>query len=88
MDIYQSARLVGASGFLQKNKGVMFTGVAGNTCDIQVRGLSAGDGAAQTGWVTSTIRLTIVANAANDPIILPIAVYGATLGTGSLYELN
>jgi len=88
MDIYQSARLVGASGNLQKNKGVMFTGAAGNTCDVRVKGLSAGDGDSQTGWVTSTIRLTIAGSLENAPIILPIAVYGATLGTGSLYELN
>jgi hypothetical protein len=50
--------------------------------------VSAGDGDSQTGWVTSTIRLTIAGSLENAPIILPIAVYGATLGTGSLYELN
>ena len=83
---YKSARIVGASGNLQKNKGVLFQGSNGNTCDVRVKGVSAGTGPDQTGWITSTVRLTIPTT--NDFVILPVTVFGATLGTGTLYELN
>lgn len=80
MDIYQSARLVGASGNLRKNKGVMLVGVSGNGCQLRVNGLSGGN------WVTSTVGLTLTTG--NNLTIFPIPVYGVTLGNGQLFELN
>lgn len=79
MDIYQNARLITSSGNLKKNKGVMLVGVSGNGCQLRVNGLSGSN------WVTSTVGLTLT----NNPVqIVPVVVYGVTLGTGQLFELN
>jgi hypothetical protein len=77
---YKSARLVGASGKLQKNKGVMFIGTNNQTCTLGFKGLSGGN------WVDSSVTLTLTTTQLS--IIIPVQVYGATLGTGSLFELN
>ena len=77
---YKSARLIGASGKLQKNKGVMFVGADTNTCKLQFKGLSGGN------WVDSTATLTLTT--AELSIIIPVQVYGCTLTSGSLFELN
>jgi hypothetical protein len=77
---YKSARLIGASGKLQKNKGVMFVGDDTNTCKLQFKGLSGGN------WVDSTATLTLTT--AQLSVIIPIQVYGCTLTSGSLFELN
>ena len=77
---YKSARLIGASGKLQKNKGVMFVGADTNTCKLQFKGLSGGN------WVDSTATLTLTT--AELSIIIPVQVYGVTLGAGSVFELN
>lgn len=79
MDIYKSARQVTASGSLQKNKGVMLVGAAGDGCQLRLKGLSLGN------WVNYTAGLTLGAAGAQ---IIPVQVYGVTLGTGALFELN
>ena len=79
-DQYNSARRVGASGLLKKNKGIMLAGKSGDACQARLRGLSGGD------WVTSTVGITL---GASEIIILPIQVYGVTLGSGgAVFELN
>jgi hypothetical protein len=77
---YKSARLIGASGKLQKNKGVMFVGASTNTCQLQFKGLSGGN------WVDSSATLTLTASQLS--VIIPVQVYGCTLTSGSLFELN
>ena len=77
---YKSARLIGASGKLQKNKGVMFIGGNNNTCTLGFKGLSGGN------WVDSSVTLTLTT--AELSIIIPVQVYGVTLGAGSVFELN
>jgi len=77
---YKSARLIGASGKLQKNKGVMFIGGNGNACTLGFKGLSGGN------WVDSSVTLTLTT--AELSIIIPVQVYGCTLTSGSLFELN
>ena len=79
MDIYKSARLIGASGNLKKNKGVMFVGVSGSACQLRVNGLSGSD------WVTSTAGVTLTGQSV---MVIPVSVYGVTLGSGQLFELN
>lgn len=78
MDLYKSARLISANGKLQKNKGIMLLGTAAAT--IQFKGMSGAD------WVTSTVGVT--GNAAAPVTIIPVSVYGITLGGGSVFELN
>jgi hypothetical protein len=77
---YKSARLVGASGKLNKNKGVMFIGADGNSTTLGFKGLSGGN------WVDSTATLTLTTG--QRSVIIPVSVYGVTLGTGSVFELN
>lgn len=78
---YKSARLIGASGKLQKNKGVMFVSTsAGQNCTLGFKGLSGGN------WVDSTALLTSATG--QLCIIVPVQVYGVTLGSGSVFELN
>lgn len=79
MDIYKSAKLVAASGKLQVNKGVMLIGAANDGCQLKFRGLSAGS------WYEYSAGLTLGAAGAQ---ILPVQVYGVTLGSGKLFELN
>jgi hypothetical protein len=76
---YKSARLIGASGKLQKNKGVMVVGTSSNV-QLRFRGLSGGN------WVESST--TVNGSADNAVIIVPIQVYGVTLSAGSVFELN
>jgi len=76
---YKSARLIGASGLLNKNKGIMVVGTGGSV-SVRLRGLSGGN------WVTST---TTVQSTTSCPVtIVPIQVYGVTLSAGDVYELN
>jgi hypothetical protein len=77
---YKSARLIGASGKLQKNKGVMFIGSVNQNCILGFKGLSGGN------WVDSTVTLTLTT--AQLSVIIPVQVYGCTLTSGSLFELN
>jgi hypothetical protein len=78
-DQYQSARLVGSSGNLNKNKGVMVVGVSGNGCQLRVRGLSGGN------WINNTMGITLQ----GQPfVVVPVPVYGITLGSASVFELN
>ena len=77
---YKSARLVSASGRLNKNKGVMFIGADGNNTILGFKGLSGGN------WVDSTVTLTLTTG--QRSVIIPVSVYGVTLGTGSVFELN
>jgi hypothetical protein len=77
---YKSARLIGASGKLQKNKGVMLVGAAGENCQLQFKGLSGGS------WVDSFTTLTL--GTAQLYAIIPVQTYGCTLATGKLFELN
>ena len=79
-NLYQSARLVGASGLLKKNKGIMLVGIGGNACQLRFRGLSGGS------WIESTAGLTL--GTTESVAIIPVAVYGVTLGSGSVFELN
>ena len=76
---YKSARLIGASGKLQKNKGVMVVG-SPSSVQLRFRGLSGGN------WVESST--TVIGSADTIVIIVPIQVYGVTLSTGSVFELN
>ena len=77
---YKSARLIGASGKLQKNKGVMLVGASGENCQLQFKGLSGGN------WVDSSAGLTLATG--QICAIIPVQTYGCTLGTGKLFELN
>lgn len=77
---YKSARLIGASGKLQKNKGVMFIGTTNQTCTLGFKGLSGGN------WVDSSVTLTL--SDGDLSIIIPVQVYGVTLNAGSVFELN
>jgi len=77
---YKSARLVSASGRLNKNKGVMFIGSNTNSTILGFKGLSGGN------WVDSTVTLTLTT--AQLSVIIPVSVYGCTLTSGSLFELN
>lgn len=77
---YKSARLIGASGKLQKNKGVMLVGAANDNCQLQFKGLSGGN------WVDSFTTLTL--GTAQLYAIIPVQVYGCTLASGKLFELN
>jgi hypothetical protein len=76
---YKSARLIGASGLLKKNKGVMVVG-ASSSVQLKLRGLSGGN------WIESST--TVAGNAANTVIIVPVQVYGVTLSGGDVFELN
>jgi len=76
---YKSARLIGASGLLRKNKGVMVVG-SSSSAQVKLRGLSGGN------WVESTT--TVAGNVANTVIIIPVQVYGVTLSAGDVFELN
>ena len=78
MDIYKSARRIAASGKLKKNKGIMLIGAASATVEFQ--GISGGD------WI-STGALGVT-GAAGTVTVIPIPVYGITLGSGSVLELN
>jgi hypothetical protein len=77
---YKSARLIGASGRLNKNKGVMFIGGDTNSTTLGFKGLSGGN------WVDSTVTLTLTTG--QRCVIIPVQVYGVTLSTGSVFELN
>ena len=77
---YKSARLIGASGKLQKNKGVMLVGIATEGCQLQFKGLSGGN------WVNSSAGLTLATG--QICAIIPVQTYGCTLGSGKLFELN
>ena len=77
---YKSARLIGASGKLQKNKGVMLVG-AGTTI-LGLNGLSGGN------WVNSQASVVIQSSPQNPVIIVPVQVYGITLGSAAVFELN
>lgn len=79
MDIYKNARQVTVSGPLQKNKGVMLVGAAGDGCQLRFKGLSLGN------WIDYSAGLTLATVGAQ---IIPVQVYGVTLGTGRLFELN
>jgi hypothetical protein len=79
-DQYKSARLVSASGKLQKNKGVMLVGVSGDACQLQLKGMSGG------AWVDSSVGLTL--GTGQNSAFVPIQTYGCTLGSGKLFELN
>jgi hypothetical protein len=76
---YKSARLIGASGALNKNKGVMLVG-ASSSCTLKLRGISGG------AWLDQTMGLTLTAQESFR--IVPTQVYGVTLGSGTLFELN
>jgi|LakMenE18May11ns_1017448.scaffolds.fasta_scaffold9928956_2 hypothetical protein len=79
MDIYQSARLISASGTLQKNKGIMLLGASSGIL-VKMTGLSGGN------RVVSSVGVTGVAN---DIRIIPVQIIGITLGaSGTVYELN
>lgn len=76
-DIYKSARKISANGKLKKNKGVMLIGAASATLEFQ--GLSGGSYVSFTSGVTGL---------ASSVTIIPVIVYGITLGSGDIYELN
>ena len=79
MDIYQSARLISASGTLQKNKGIMLLGASSGIL-VKMTGLSGGN------RVVSSVGITGIAN---QVTIIPVQVTGVTLGaSGTVYELN
>ena len=77
---YKSARLIGANGLLKKNKGVMLVG-AGTTI-LGFKGLSGGT------WVDSIATVVIPASTTNPAVIIPVSVYGITLGSAAAFELN
>lgn len=77
---YKSAKIVAASGNLTKNKGVMLIGVAGNACQLRFKGLSGGN------YTDYSAGLTLATG--QSVVIVPVSVYGATLGSGQLFELN
>jgi hypothetical protein len=78
MDIYKSARLIGASGKLKKNKGIMLVGAA--SAIVEFQGMSGGN------WVsTGSLGVTGLAGTVT---VIPVSVYGITLSTGSVLELN
>ena len=91
---YKSARLIGASGKLQKNKGVMLVGASGENCQLQFKGLSAGttilglNGLSGGNWVNSQASVVIQSSPQNPVIIVPVQVYGITLGSAAVFELN
>lgn len=76
-DIYKSARKISANGKLKKNKGVMLIGAASATLEFQ--GLSGGSYVSFTSSVTGT---------STGVTIIPVIVYGITLSSGDVYELN
>jgi len=79
MDIYQSARLISASGPLQKNKGIMLVGAASGLL-VKMTGLSAGN---------RVVSSTGITGIANEVTIIPVQITGVTLGSsGTVYELN
>ena len=75
---YKSARLISANGKLQKNKGVMIVG--NGTTILGLNGLSGGN------WVNS--QASIVTASGSSTIIIPVMVYGITLGSAAAFELN
>jgi hypothetical protein len=78
-DQYKSAKLISASGRLNKNKGVMVVGVSGAGCQLKVKGLSGGN------WIDNTMGITLQ----GQPfVVVPVPVYGITLGTSAAFELN
>ena len=79
MDIYQSARLIAGNGNLNKNKGVMIVGAGGNPV-LNVRGMS--------GPNVINSQITVTTNAASPVIIVPVPVYGITLNSATVLELN
>lgn len=76
---YKSARLIGASGKLQKNKGVMVLG-SNASVTLKLKGLSGGN------WVESSA--VVACGADHKVIIVPVQVYEVTLSSGSVFELN
>lgn len=76
---YKSARLIGASGKLQKNKGVMIVGLAPNVT-LKFKGLSGGN------WVDSSA--VISGTQTKLVTIVPIQVYEVTISAGTVFELN
>jgi hypothetical protein len=77
---YKSARLIGASGLLKKNKGVMLVG-AGTTI-LGFKGLSGG------AWVDSIATVIIPASTTNPAVMIPVSVYGITLSGTAAFEIN
>jgi len=78
MDIYKSARLIAASGKLKKNKGIMLIGAASATVEFQ--------GISGQAWIsTGPLGVTGLTGTVT---VIPVAVYGITLGSGSILELN
>ena len=75
---YKSARLIGANGKLQKNKGVMIVG--NGTTILGLNGLSGGN------WVESSAVVTT--GTEHKVIIVPVQVYEVTLNLGTVFELN
>jgi hypothetical protein len=77
---YKSARLIGASGLLKKNKGVMLVG--NGTTILGLNGLSGGN------WVNSQATIVIPSTPQNPVVVVPVMVYGITLGNSAAFELN
>jgi hypothetical protein len=76
MDIYKSARKIAANGKLKNNKGVMLIGSASAT--LEFRGVSGENWSSSTSTITGSGPFTII----------PVSVYGVTVASGDVYELN
>jgi len=76
MDIYKSARKIAANGKLKNNKGVMLIGNASAT--LEFRGISGENWSSSASTITGSGAFTII----------PVSVYGVTVASGDVYELN
>lgn len=81
-DKYESAKIITVSGATPKNKGFIFIGSTGQTCGVKFRSANS-DGS----WSDQPLNLTIGTNYTSGTVV-PVSIYGATAGTGSLFLLN